>query len=250
MASQNVIEGRKNRIMEAALAVFSEKGFQETTMADIGKAAGVSEPTIYEYFGTKEALMFAIPEKISKDGNEVRDRILPAVKGTEARLRAIMYVYYLGYYTKPDYTALVLLQLMSSKRFRQTTAHSFIRQSSHCLLDCIRAGIDDGTFKKDADAFVIRSILLGATEHLFMHWLMQGMPAEKSNMMDYLDRVLDTVLDGIRSGSEDSDVVFRMRVEDAQRFFKAEKTPREKVKAKSSSNGQGRALSGKRKTRS
>jgi len=52
------------------------------------------------------------------------------------------------YQSNPDYSALVLLQLMSNKRFRQTPAHAAIRRSSHALLDCIKEGITDGTFKK------------------------------------------------------------------------------------------------------
>jgi len=49
--------------MDAALRIFAEKGFQNATITEISKEAGVSEATIYEYFGTKEDLLFAIPEK-------------------------------------------------------------------------------------------------------------------------------------------------------------------------------------------
>ena len=64
---------RKDRIMDAALRIFAEKGFQNTTITEISKAAGVSEATIYEYFGTKEDLLFAIPEKVS---NETLEEII------------------------------------------------------------------------------------------------------------------------------------------------------------------------------
>ena len=233
MADQNGVKIRKDRIIEAALAIFAEKGFQNATVAEIGRKAGVSEPTIYEYFGSKEALLFAIPEKISDEGHEEILRILPFIKGTEARLRAIMHAYFFVYHSKPHYSNLVLLQLMSNKRFRQTTAHALIRRGTHLLLDCIRQGIEDGTFKEDTDPYVTRSILLGATEHLFIQWHMQGMPAKQAKMMDYLDRVLDTVLDGIRSEKEGSDVLLRMRVQDARRLLKIEKMPGKKAIAKS-----------------
>ena len=177
------------------------------------------------------------------------ERILPAVKGAEARLRAIMHVYFSIDYTRPDYSALVLLQLISNKRFRQTTAHALIRRSSHLLLDCLRQGIKEGTFKKNTDPFVIRSILLGATEHLFIHWLMQGMPPRKSNMMDYLDSVVDTIVEGIRSEKDDGDVVFRMRVEDARRLLKIEKMPVEKTEADAAESVEAGKSSRQRKDR-
>ena len=63
---------------------------------------------------------------------------------------------------------------MSNKRFRQTPAHAAIRRSSHALLDCVKEGIDDGTFKKDPNPYFIRSMLMGTIEHLLIHWHMTG----------------------------------------------------------------------------
>ncbi|MCK7489755.1 MAG: TetR/AcrR family transcriptional regulator [Anaerotruncus sp.] len=44
-----------------------KKVFRTATITEISKEAGVSEATIYEYFGTKEDLLFAIPEKITNE---------------------------------------------------------------------------------------------------------------------------------------------------------------------------------------
>jgi AraC-like DNA-binding protein len=63
MADHVRAKTRKDRIMDAALRIFAEKSFQDATISEISKEAGVSEATIYEYFGTKEDLLFAIPEK-------------------------------------------------------------------------------------------------------------------------------------------------------------------------------------------
>ena len=171
---------RKDRIMDAALRIFAEKGFQNATITEISKEAGVSEATIYEYFGTKEDLLFAIPEKISNETFEKSSKVIPYIKGVEGKIRAILLFYVQLYQSNPHYSALVLLQLMSNKRFRHTPAHAAIRRSSHELLDCIKTGIEDGTFKKDSNPYLIRSMLMGAIEHLFIHWHMQGMPKTKN----------------------------------------------------------------------
>lgn len=52
---QNRIE-RERRILEAALKVFSETGFSGTTMDAVAIEAGLSKPTLYQYFASKEAL--------------------------------------------------------------------------------------------------------------------------------------------------------------------------------------------------
>ncbi len=211
---------RKDRIMDAALRIFAEKTFQEATISEISKEAGVSEATIYEYFGTKEDLLFAIPEKISNETFEESESVLPYIKDVEGRMRAIMLSYVNLYANNPHYSALVLLQLMSNKRFRQTAAHEAIRRSAHRLLDCIRDGIANGTFRKDADAYLIRSMLMGAIEHLFIHWHMQGMPAREKSMMDMLDPFLEIIFSGIRAKKEEQGFTLTLKLEDAQALGK------------------------------
>ena len=208
-------KNRKDRIMEAALRIFAEKGFQNATITEISKEAGVSEATVYEYFGTKEDLLFAIPEKITNETLEESSRVIPYIKGVEEKIRAILLFYVQLYQSNPNYSALVLLQLMSNKRFRETPAHAAIRKSSHALLDCIKAGIEDGTFKKDSNPYLIRSMLMGTIEHLFIHWHMQGMPKRKPGLADLLDPFIEIVFDGIRAKKEDSGTTLYLKLEDA-----------------------------------
>ena len=202
--------------MDAALHIFAEKGFQSATITEISKEAGVSEATIYEYFGTKEDLLFAIPEKISNDGYEEMKGYLPYIKDVEGRLRAMLLGYFNLYQSNPHYSALVLLQLMSTKRFRQTAAHEAIRRSAHDVLLCIREGITDGTFRQDANAYLVRSMLLGTIEHLFIHWHMQGRPESKTNLVDLLDPFLEIVFSGIRAKKEEAGLTLRLDVEGAR----------------------------------
>jgi TetR/AcrR family transcriptional regulator, fatty acid metabolism regulator protein len=220
MADKSRPKTRKDRIMDAALRIFAEKGFQNSTITEISKEAGVSEATIYEYFGTKEDLLFAIPEKISNETFEKSSKVIPYIKGVEGRIRAILLFYVQLYQSNPHYSALVLLQLMSNKRFRQTPAHAAIRRSSHGLLDCIKEGIADGTFKKDSNPYLIRSMLMGAIEHLFIHWHMQGMPRRKTSIIDMLDPLIEIILDGIRAKKEESGLTLYLKMEDAHTFGK------------------------------
>ena len=216
MADHTRKKTRKERIMDAALRIFAEKSFPEATISEISKEAGVSDATVYEYFGTKEDLLFAIPEKISNDTFEESEAVLPFIQDVEGRLRAMMLSYVKLYENNPHYSALVLLQMMSTKRFRQTEAHAAFRRSAHRLLDCIREGIANGTFRADTDAYLIRSVLMGSVEHLFIHWHMQGMPKRDKSMMALLDPVLEIILSGIRAKKPEQEVVLRLKVENAK----------------------------------
>jgi len=242
MADHVKTKSRKDRIMEAALRIFAEKTFQEATISEISKESGVSEATIYEYFGTKEDLLFAIPEKITNDTLAESQLVLPFMKDVEGRMRSILLSYIQLYQNNPHYSALVLLQLMSNKRFRQTAAHELIRRSAHGLMDCIRDGIADGTFRKDADAYLIRSMLMGTIEHLFIHWHMQGMPEKEKTILDMLDPFLELILSGIRTKREEQGLTINLKLEDAKALAQL-------LKLKEISGSLKQKNSGKKKTK-
>ena len=49
-------EVRKQEILDTALKLFGEKGYEKTSIADIAKAIGVAQGLCYRYFPSKEAL--------------------------------------------------------------------------------------------------------------------------------------------------------------------------------------------------
>src|SRR5580704_11572200 len=56
-------ERTREAIMTAATELFRERGFRETSLGDIGAAAGVSGPAIYRYFGSKGELLSVLIEE-------------------------------------------------------------------------------------------------------------------------------------------------------------------------------------------
>jgi len=60
------IAQRKEQIMAGAVKVFAEKGFHRATTKDIALAADVAEGTIYNYFETKEAILWEIIGQVAQ----------------------------------------------------------------------------------------------------------------------------------------------------------------------------------------
>jgi TetR/AcrR family fatty acid metabolism transcriptional regulator len=196
MAKRGIKEARKDKIINAALAVFAEKGFSDATMADISKKAGVSTPVLYEYFKTKEDLLFTIPEKYTEEPIRIMEYILPYLREPEAKIRAIVQGYMNLYEQNPLYASLVMLQLKTNRNFLNTRAYEDSRKIPQLMLQIIREGINNGRFKDDTNAFLIRAMLLGTIEHLCIRKLLLGEP---KNLRQFVDPMIDAVLDGIRS---------------------------------------------------
>jgi AcrR family transcriptional regulator len=73
---------RREQILAAAKQVFAEKGFHETTIADVARGAGLSYGVVYWYFDSKEELFQAL---MSAEESALRGRISVALAASEAR---------------------------------------------------------------------------------------------------------------------------------------------------------------------
>jgi TetR/AcrR family fatty acid metabolism transcriptional regulator len=63
---EQLIAARRNQILDAATTIFSEKGFQRSTIKDVAKAAGIADGTIYIYFENKTALLLGILNRLNE----------------------------------------------------------------------------------------------------------------------------------------------------------------------------------------
>jgi len=80
----------RSRILSAALALFRERGFDQTTMRDIAAAADVAIGAAYYYFESKEALVMAFYGEASKSMHEQIEIALGKKTDLKARLRAVV----------------------------------------------------------------------------------------------------------------------------------------------------------------
>lgn len=65
--TQSAKEKTKVKILQSAVDLIIEKGFDNASMREMAKNAGVSNPTIYNYFPSKEKLLYAYVEQKHKE---------------------------------------------------------------------------------------------------------------------------------------------------------------------------------------
>ena len=83
-------EETRTRILEAALAVFRERGFDKATMREIAAEAGVAVGAAYYYFDSKEAIVMAFYERSQGEMHTEIEAALDSARSLESRLRAII----------------------------------------------------------------------------------------------------------------------------------------------------------------
>lgn len=77
-------------ILETAMRLFQERGYDKTTMRAIAKEAGVSVGNAYYYFDGKEHLIQGFYDRIAAEHQEAVREVLAQETGLEARLAGVL----------------------------------------------------------------------------------------------------------------------------------------------------------------
>jgi len=83
-------EGTRRRILDAALALFRERGFEQATMREVARSAGVAVGAAYYYFDSKDAIVLAFYERAQAEMLPDIAAALDHAQSLEARLRAVI----------------------------------------------------------------------------------------------------------------------------------------------------------------
>jgi TetR/AcrR family fatty acid metabolism transcriptional regulator len=185
---------KKQSILQAAIEVFSNSGFKNSSISEIAKRANVAEGTIYQYYKNKEDLFFSIPIQKTIEFSEELDLHLQGITGTFNQIRKFIWYYLYFFKTNPKYGRILMLEMRVSRSFVKTKTYNFLKKSISRILEIIREGQNEGTIRKDVNIYILRQLVLGILEHVVTRWLLQG---GKYDLMEYHEDITKLVIDGI-----------------------------------------------------
>ena len=217
---------KKTSIIQAALDIFVEKGYESTKISEIARNAGVSEATIYEYFEGKEDLLFNIPIENTKLLIKDLNAHLNGIKGAENKLRKFIW-HYLSFLQKNKaYATIVLFELRPNKRFYNSEAYDSFKEYNKILINIFKEGKEEGIFEKNIIIPLCRNLIFGTIDHILYGWLIFKRP---ENFLDQADSLFDLVQNVVRSSEKENPLLKRENDKD-ELVDKKEKYPERRCK--------------------
>lgn len=157
---------KRRRIIDSSVSLFARKGFNDTSMLEIAREAGVAEGTVYEYFQNKENLLVSIPgEKLGK----LHDTI--GGKSPERQIRRIIADIFDFYAREKDYSTILVLMLRTKKQFHNSESNKTIEKLFEIIEDIIEQGQTENLFCKELDLSLCRDLLFGTLDHIMIPWI-------------------------------------------------------------------------------
>jgi AcrR family transcriptional regulator len=109
----DLVDRRRRQIADAAVQLFIDKGFHKTTTRQIARAAGFSIGSLYEYFASKEDILYMVCESIHAEV----ERGVTAAMSQEARgrdaLTKIIREYFMVCHRMSDFILLIYQETQS-----------------------------------------------------------------------------------------------------------------------------------------
>lgn len=189
---------RRLEILEAAMTLFSKKGFERTTVDEIASCANVGKGTVYLYFDNKEEIFWAIIEKGLLELEELLTDIITRSQDFQQQFYNLIYANLSYVEDHLDFYRLFLKERLSVQLLRHEETSHLIREKHHRLhrrlAEFMQTGIDHGYLRPgNSEDYCIA--VTGIITHFAAYWIMFDSSQPLTTKTDF---ILDLVLSGIK----------------------------------------------------
>lgn len=165
---------KKDQILDIALTLFLEKGFDKTSISDILERTGIARGTLYYHFESKEAIMDAIIDRagesiMSKIESIVEDHAKSAYEKLFSLFFAMNMSNFSGGRQMLDY-----LNQPQNALFHEKSNRMIVERTSPMLGRVIRQGVEEGIWQTDFPDEAAEIMLIIVSDYLDSRYLSAG----------------------------------------------------------------------------
>lgn len=184
----------RDRLLDAALRLFAQKGFESASVRELAEAAEVTRPTLYHHFGSKEGLYLELAERLCAS---VEDSILHSMvpQGTaRVRLRSFMLNILDSIIEDTGNQRFFFVISLDPRRNILSSFHERMRNFIAAVVELLlEEGVEKGEFETD-DVICIAKLILALVDSFIYNQIFLTYP--KSNRNE-TEKMLDVLLDQI-----------------------------------------------------
>jgi TetR/AcrR family fatty acid metabolism transcriptional regulator len=159
-----LVEARRGQILDAAAAVFAEKGFHRATTKDIAAEAGIAEGTIYNYFDSKDDLLIGMMARLT-ELETLGDELAEALQGDVRDFFVAMFRHRVESLEQAQgILRAILPEVMANAELREYYYRQFVLRVAGIIQQYVQARIELGHIRQVDAALatrVVQSMFVG-----------------------------------------------------------------------------------------
>lgn len=186
------VEKRRQQVAEAALKLFAQNGYHNTTVRDIARLSNVSTGSIYDYVRNKEDILFLVSRNFFDNLKREVEKALQGLKDPLMKLKATIEATLTVTDRFQDY---VLITYRESKYFKKKDLMGIFKQEAffiNIFLQIIEEGNKTGVFQV-REPFVVANLLT-----LMTHcWALKRYNLKEYSLFNFKETFIELVLNGM-----------------------------------------------------
>ncbi len=182
-----------DRILKKAMELFSDRGYDATSVREICEAAGITKPTLYHFYGSKEGVYRALVEGALERFRADMERALSGEGSLRDHLSRMARAYVDAAVREPDLARFLMALIHNPKHSAPATDfvgfyHGILAEAAQALEGAVAKGeISPGPTE------VRLLVFMGALGEAMHGYLLSGRPDLTHELADSL---VDVVLGG------------------------------------------------------
>ena len=196
MTRSEVANERKNQIVKATVDCISRYGYNNFSMQDVARIAGVSKGIIHYYFLNKDDLMMSVLEHVASDISRLLNNGMSEAEDPLKKLELFLGTCLNIVRKTKEYYQVNMdfwTQINQKEEVRSTVAKHY-RNFRHACSQVIDEGIEKGIFRK-VNSVEYSSIIIAIVDGISMQWLFDE---EAFDYEKVLNHIRALVLDSLK----------------------------------------------------
>ncbi len=198
----------RQAIMNAAIKLFSEKGFENTSVKELAKEAGVGKGTIYSYFQTKSEIFMAFCE----DEMDFVFSDLAQKSDPDATLQEQLLTLFMGqfrYVTKNyDFGRILAREMVFPKELTMEKSKDISERYLSALGEILTKAISRGELRNDLELLYISGHFYAFYVLVLSAWYERRFESEQE-IEKALQKLLRQAMEGLAPGNGQQDALKR-----------------------------------------
>ena len=188
---------KRRQILDAAVRVFSRRGFHACRVSDIADEAGVAYGLVYHYFSSKDEVLdtvFLERWNVLLDVIREADAADGSARGKLGRIAGFIVD---SYVHDPDVMTVIIVEVTRAANSFGRTHLGKIREAYGLIAEIVAKAQERGEFRADVTPQFAALAFYGAIEQVLTGWIFSLLPAEREDYERAKAFVVQTVCEGL-----------------------------------------------------
>lgn len=177
-------QDRQDAILDAAGRVFARKGFENTSISELARAADISDGLIYRYFDGKRDVLFRVLARFYRRNLAGLETAIATADGFGAKLHALVAAHLEVHLGDPGLCRLFITEVRQASDYPGSDIQELNRKYTEVFVRLLADGRASGELRSDFDPRLMRDLFFGGLEHVAWRAVHGGVAIDRAVIAD------------------------------------------------------------------